>query len=123
MLDQHQTGIVGGVHQHRGEGIPGPHLIAGAEAGALAHRMGRLVAHRQQLIGLPVRIEQHQRGEQLGQRGRCARRIEVASPQQLPIEHRGIRGSGVGIRVAVMVRNRPDAACICEQQQRQQRAM
>ena len=65
----------------RSERVLGPDAISGMEPGVGSSHVGRRVTHGQHRIGLPIRVEQHQRGQQLGQRRWSAMFIEVAPPQ------------------------------------------
>jgi hypothetical protein len=99
VFGQHQAGIVGRVHQHRGQGFIRPYALAGAQPDARLLGVGRVVADAEHRIGLPVRVEHHQRGQKLGQGRRSAAHVDIAAPQQLAVQYRGVgrRGSMVGI--------------------------
>ena len=124
MFGQHQAGVIGRMHQHSGQGFVRPYALAGTQSNAWPRGVSRIMADREQCIGLPVGIEHHQRGQQFGERRRSAAHVEIATPKQLAIQHGGIGGRCAVIGV-VAVGERPGLGAIeCAQQRHspQQRA-
>ena len=109
ILDQHQAGIVGRMHEHGGQRLLGRDRVPGMQSDARMGDMGGVAADAEHGVWMPVGVEQHQRGQQLGQRGGRTVNIDITAPDQLAVDDGGIGHGGprVGIEAA-FPGSRPD---------------
>jgi hypothetical protein len=66
--------------EHRVEGVCGSQAVSSPDAQPGPGCARRLIADRNKGVGIPVRVEQDQGGQELGERSRCAPDVEVAAP-------------------------------------------